>query len=230
MSLNATSILRHIERKLGASHHLLEISQDDMIDTIVFETLPTFSNYFPHFDQLEVTPGTGDDVPGHMGWYFLRTDFEILGVSKVLINFIESGIPNISAYYSNPFDMQLTSDMESAVLNPTTFKYRAPDKVEIFPKNTYIQSMYVEIKCVHPKHFQTIPMNLREEFLKLAYYDICESIYPIRHRFQSIGTTFGNIDLFMDQIEQASDKRQELIETWRSNVLKNSQRKKLFIY
>lgn len=229
MSLNATSILRHIERKLGASHHLLELSQDDIIDTVVQETLPTFSNYFPYFDQLNVNPGQ-DNVPGHMGWYFLRTEFEVLGVSKVLINYIESGIPNLSAYYSNPFDMQLLSDMESAVLNPTTFKYRAPDKVEIFPKNTYIQSMYVEIKCIHPKHFQTIPMNLREEFLKLAHYDVCESLYPIRRRFQNIGTTFGSLDLFMEQLENAADKKEELLEKWKTNVLKNSNRKKLFIY
>jgi hypothetical protein len=229
MPISATTVLRHIERKLGVSHHTLELERDDLIRTIVEETIPTFSLYFPLRRRLLVEPGK-DDVEGRYGVYYLKSEFEIIGISRVLINNIEAGIPNITNYYNNPFEMQIDANIQSSVINPTTYNWEKPDKIEIFPKNTFARTILVETKVVHPSHMTTIPLNLRDEFNALAYYDVCESLYPIRKRFSQIGTTFGSIELFMDQLEQASDKRTELLEKWKLNFLKSPERKKFFIY
>jgi len=229
MPINPTQVLRHIERKLGASHYQLELSREDIIQTVIDETLPTFSNYFPYEHSLLIDPAQ-DRVEGHIGVQYLKTDFDIVGISKVLINNVEAGLPNISSFYSNPFDMAMQNTLESMVVNPTTYRWVSPDKIEIFPKNTLIRELLVVLKVVHPKHMKTIPMNLRDEFYKLALYDVCESLYPIRQRFSNIQTTFGSIELFMQQLEEASSKREELLEKWRSNFLKSPNRKKIFVY
>jgi len=230
MALNPTVVLRHIERKLGASHHQLELSQEDIIQTVIDESLLTFSNYFPHFVKIEVNPEE-DLVEGHNnGVYHLKTEHQVLGISKIFHNNTESGLPNISSYYGNPFDRQIQADMMSLVENPILFEYHAPNIFEVYPKSMYWRQFLVQCRVVHPAHMATIPLSMRDEFLKLALYDVQESLLKIRHHFSNINTTFGNIELFMQDLEEASQKRQELLELWRGNFAKSSKRKKIWVY
>lgn len=229
MPLNATIVLRNIFMELGASHQQLELDQEDIIKTVEEITVPTFSHYFPHEDKQVLAPDN-DGVPGSRGLYYVRSDFEVLGVKKVLINNIEAGVPNISGYFSDPISMQIQANIDSAWLNPVTFKFHSPDIVEIFPKNTLIRQMLVVLKVMHAKHLGTIRTDMREEFLKLAVLDVKRALYPIRKRFQTIGTTFGNIEPFIEQLENARQDREDLLDKWKTEAPKSSQKQKLFIY
>ena len=228
MSLSPTTVLRHIERRLGVSHHQLELSRDQIMDTVFEETLITFSTYFPHHHRI-IIDRVKDAVEGRVGVYYLKTDFEILGISKILTDNLESNM-NISTYFHNPIDRQILANTESAVINPTTFRWEPPDKLEIFPKNIFPYNILCELKVVHPKHLKTIPLSLREEFLKLALYDVQISLLQIRRYFETISTNFGEIQLFLQELEEAPDKREELLEVWRTNLLRTPYRKKIFVY
>jgi hypothetical protein len=230
MPMSATDTLRHIERKLGASFQRLELDQDEIMDTVISETLPTFSNYFPYHHRHIVVPER-DQVVDRYGVYYLKTDFDVLGISKISIDGgnVMGAIPR-AQINTNPFDMKISSDMLSAIENPLTFNYEAPDKLEIFPKGLITNVILVEMKVVHPSHLRTIPLNMREQFLKLALYDVQDSLHKIRRHFENMNTTFMNIELFLQDLEEASTKREDLLETWRSNFLKSHHNKKLYIY
>ena len=70
---------------------------------------------------------------------------------------------------------------------------------------------------------------MREQFLKLALDDVLISLYPIRHRFDSLNTPYGQIQLFMDLVDNASSDRESLLDSWRENILRQDNAKKIWI-
>jgi hypothetical protein len=231
MALNSTSVIRRIESELGASIHVLEASGEDILKIVREEVLPLFSIYFPYLFKKVVHP-VEDAVPGHDGWYYIKTDLEVLGLTKILTDNIESGAVGLRIvnYAGDPYDRQIEANFRSGTINPTLFEYHHPNMFEIFPKNNYFRGFLCEVKAIHPSHLQTIPPLLREEFMKACVIEVCKALYPIRHYFANMNTAFGSIELFMQKLEGAEDKREQLLQSWRENMLKNSNRKKIFVY
>jgi hypothetical protein len=233
--LNATLILRYLEKKLGYRFNDLEISPNDIIENIQTDSLETFSKYFPYVERHYIDV-TKDRVEQYQNQYYLKTDLQVLAVKQVFLgnNFGDGGDPYATARYcpkhNNFFDIQLRNDMASLSTVPVTFNFIYPNRVEIYPSNYTKGKILTELHCVHSKDFSTIPLNMKDEFLKLCLYDTQEVLYQIRHRFANLQTAFGNIELFIDDLQSAPDKKDELIEKWRRNAYKSSKRKKLYIY
>lgn len=228
MAFNSTDVLQYIEMNLGASIQILELTPEEIMETVTKVTLPTFSLYYPHFHMIRVKPKE-DAVPGRFNCFYLKTDFEIIGVTKVLSeNYLgNQGLP--MAYYdSDPINRQMTADIASMFFQPLTFDYESPNILSVYPKTLLTGQLEVQLKVVHPSHLGTIPFSLREEFLECALVDVRRALYPIRQRFQQINTTFGNIELFMDKLESANDDRKEILQRWRENFMKTSRRKKFY--
>jgi len=93
-----------------------------------------------------------------------------------------------------------------------------------------MSNLLVELKAVHPAHMETVTVAMREHFMKLAYLDVASALFPIRQRFANMNTIYGSIELFMDKLAEAKDKRDELLEKFRVNFLKDSKRKKIYMY
>jgi len=229
MAMNPTDVLQYIELNLGASLQVLELDANDIMSVVRTQTIPTFSIYYPNYQLLTITPAE-DKVPNRFNTFYLKTDAEIIGVSKVLAeNYMgNSGLP-LAYYDSDPVNRQMTADIASMFLQPITFDYEPPNIVSIYPKTQLLGKFTVQIKTVHPEHLATIPFGYRNEFLECALYDVRIALYPIRQRFASINTTFGNIELFMDKLESASEDKKQLLEKWRTNFNKSSNHRKIFI-
>jgi hypothetical protein len=129
----------------------------------------------------------------------------------------------------NPFETQMLNDFVSMTVTPITWEYIAPNRITIYPKIVQYQSAILEVKAIHPKHLKTIPMNMRDEFLKMALLDVLVSLYPLRHRFESFNTAYGELRPFLDMVDRATDERTALLEKWQSQVLKASKAKRIFI-
>lgn len=229
MAFNSSMVLQSIERNLGATLQVLELSTEEIMDVIRHETLPTFSKYYPFYTLLKIHP-IEDKVPNRFNAFYIKTDFELLGVSKILAeNYMGNGGLPLANIDSDPINRQFTADIASMYIQPITFDFEEPNIVSVYPKSALMGTFMLEIKVVHPDHMATIPLSMRDEFLKLALFDIRTTLYPIRHRFANINTTFGNIELFMDKLESASDDREALLEKWRANFYKSSKRRKIFI-
>ena len=231
-SVNPTMVLKYIKRKLGASRRPLPMTDEEIMDTVFEETLLTFSNYYPYMFPFIVQTDTAK-VDGYEGVYFINVgdDMSIIGVSKIFRT--EARMNNIPRNYvadGSMMDMQLMTDIRSATQIPETFKFIAPNKVEVFPKYIRDSNFMLELKLVHPRHLATIPLNLREQFLKLAEYDVKIALYSIMKHDSNLNTAFGSIDLKLEDLENAEDKRDALLELWDTKYIKEPNRKKIFIY
>jgi hypothetical protein len=231
MAINPSTLLRHIKRKLGASHKPLPMDDEEILDTVYQETLYTFSNYFPYMHNIQ-TDGVKNKVPGEAGVYFLETDgLEIIGVAKFLRGYdFYSGHYHPQYAPKDFFEGQMYADLRSAVAVPDTFKFIPPNRVEIFPKYTSTHEMMFVVKCVHPEHLGTIPVSLREQFFRLAELDVKISLYQILKMYDQVNTAFGTIELKIDDLEQAEDLRRELLELWDTQYMKEANRKRIYVY
>jgi hypothetical protein len=221
--------MRFINRNLGAALQELELSEEEMMRVVFQETLPTFSKFFPYKYRLQV--GNAQFVQGSLNTYEIPNsdNLEIIGIHKVFIsNMAQFGSTMIPLSY-NPFETQIFNDYVSMTVTPVTWTYIPPNQVTVFPKIVNYQTAILEVKAVHPRHMKTVPMNMRDEFLKLTLLDVLVSLYPLRKRFETMTTPYGTLQPFMEMVERSIDDRKELLERFSNLLLKDSNAKRIFI-
>jgi hypothetical protein len=234
MSITPTSLLRYLKRKLGASHRPLPLNDKDILDIVMEESIYTFSKYYPLMWGFDIDP-IKDKVPGKEGVYFIRSKetegVELLGVAKV---FRGETMYNTRRIFmdsaGNAANVQMLTDLLSFTDIPDTFEFIPPNKVEVFPKFIDSRGFMVVGKIVHPKHFGTIPLSLREEFFKLAEYDVKDSLWQILKRMGNMNTAFATLDLKLEDLEQAEDRKKELLDDWDTKFIREANRKKIYVY
>lgn len=227
--LTPTQVMRFINRNLGAALQELELSEEEMMRVVFQETLPTFSKFFPYKYRLQV--GNAQFVQGSLNTYEIPNsdNLEIIGIHKVFIsNMAQFGSTMIPLSY-NPFETQIFNDYVSMTVTPVTWTYIPPNQVTVFPKIVNYQTAIFEVKAVHPRHMKTVPMNMRDEFLKLTLLDVLVSLYPLRKRFETMTTPYGTLQPFMEMVERSIDDRKELLERFSNLMLKDSNAKRIFI-
>jgi len=154
---------------------------------------------------------------------------EIIGVHRVWLDNMNQFGGSMLPVINDPFQTQFLLDQLSKTITPTTFDYEAPDLVTIRPKIYNLGQAMIAVKTIHPKHLRTIPMAMREQFLRLALDDVLISLYPLRHRFESYTTVYGSLQPFFEQVDNAQSDKNDLIESWQQNYLKDSNTKKIWI-
>lgn len=228
--VTSTVVLRYLNRMLGTVVQELELSEDEMMRVVFQESLPTFSKYFPYRYRLVITEK--DSIgPQYNNTYRIPNNdhLEIIGIHRIWLGHNNQFGGNLLPLVNNPFETQLLNDFLSATITPTTFEFQAPNIVSIRPKIYNMGSAMIEVKAVHPKHMKTIPMDMRDQFLQLCLYDVLQSLYPLRHRFESLTTPYGNLSPFLDMVDNAKSDRDTLIQSWQENLLRASNAKKIWI-
>ena len=229
--LTPSIVLRDIRRKLGAVAYDLELSDDEIMRVVFQITLPVFSKYFPY--RYRVIIGPKDEIVGGKACYVLPQEkgMEIMGVSKVLVSNQWNYTYNsyLAAGMTNPYDSQLSNDFASITMPRVTWHTIGTTHIEIYPRLWGDYRAMITLKSTHPKHLRSIKDALREEFLKLAYLDVLESIYPIRKRFETLNSPVGTISLFMESVERAHDEREQLLQSFQENVLRSGDVPRIFI-
>lgn len=232
--LTATHLLQSIELDLGYKFTNLEITHDEIMQIIISRTLPEFSKYFPYQERIRINTQT-DLVPEYKNRYFLDSENEIININRLIgpskssPSDIIDGNPNPLTYGSSNFlERQLIADLSSAT-NPITFEYHHPGMIEIAPITSMSSSYIIVANVMHPAHLGTIPTNMQDYFRQLASLDVKSALYLLRNRFQNMQTTFGSIELFVDDLSQAMDKREELVSRMQKSSILSSKRKKIFI-
>jgi len=228
--VTCTDCLRYINRRLGTMRQEIELTDDEMMEIVLNESLVTYSKFFPYRYRMLIT--AKDSIGGgYSNTYLIPNEdrLEIFGIHRVYLDNVNQFGGTVLPIVNDPFTSQLLNDYLSSVITPTTFEFQPPNIVTIRPKIEIAGSAMLEVKAVHPKHLKTIGIEMRDEFYKLAYYDILQSLYPLRHRFESLNTPFGVIQPFLEEIDQAEANRRELLDSWRENMLRQANVKKLWI-
>ena len=229
--VNPTEVLRYIKRLLGdCVYDISDEMSDDEIMRIVFEeSLVTYSRYFPY--RFRVIVSEKDRVvTGSSNCYKLPNieGIKINGVTKCMIgNYYNYNI-NAMPITTNPFNSQLMADYRSMTSTPATWHFIPPNHVEINPQLLTHESALLEVRAVHPTHLNTIPLTMKDYFCRLAYLDVLESLKPYRKRYQSIQTPYGNIELLLDDIENAHSEKAALLDKFQEKHLLQSASLKIF--
>ena len=232
--LTSTKVLRYIEKNLGYKFTELELDPDEIMDDLKMFSIKTYSKYFPYVISINQSNLTLTD--NRLNKFVMNpgNDIEILSVNRVVTGNMDYSDPSImlrgGSSQGDAFSSVLANDMASMVANPITFRFYPPDVIEIYPAIIGLTQLTVFINCVHPGHFATIPTNMEEQFLKFALLEAKVSLYQLRHRFSNLETPYGNIELFIEDLQEAEGKRDELIEYWRKMSPRQANRKRLYIY
>jgi len=233
--LNATTIIRRLEKNLGFKFMDLEISHDEIIDNIKDEPLHVFSKYFPYQETCVIDPA--NKVEPYNNRFYVKTQNQCIGINRLIgssllgANYVTGLLHPVAAdmLLGDPISRQLNLDLMSFTSNPITCKYVEPGMVELYPIYNNIRSYILVMNVLHPDHFGTIPINLEDEFMKYVIADTQATLYAMRQRFSNINTPYGNIELFLDRFQGAEDEKKQIEEKWRTNSHKTSTRKKIFI-
>lgn len=229
--LTLTSVLRYINRRLGSTMQEIELSEEEIIRIVLQESLITYSKYFPYRFRMILTEK--DSIGGgYSNTYRIPNDehLEITGVHRVWLTTTHQYGSSIIPLVNDPFQTQFFNDLVSRSITPTTVDYQAPNLVTIRPKISHNNGgALIELNVVHPKHLKTIPITMRDEFLRLCLDDVLISLYPLRHRFESFNTPFGTIQPFLEMVDGAAGDRDELLNKWAENFLKDSKAKRMWI-
>lgn len=110
-------------------------------------------------------------------------------------------------------DIKIAAASASTMGRAPTFKFVAPDILEIF--NGWSSGTYeVDIELMHDPSLSTIPPTAFTHLLQLAELDISEFLYNKLKRKENLDTGVGNIQLKLDSWESAGREKRELLEKW----------------
>ena len=232
-------LVNHVKARLGASHHKLELDDQAIVKLLQNETLKTLSIYLPCFVEFKMK-GSECRIPGTSGMYHIpieHEDMELIGIEQVhqynLNNYFLGNSFNILggdvfAAMQSFSATRLMANAISAFVPPQTFQFMPPSSVRIF-NNTSESDHLLLLRTTHKKDFSTFSFGLRETIKNLCLADVCIDLLGIRNYFQSVNTTFAEINLNIDFLQNQADKREEIIEQLRMNQLKNPGTKKIYI-
>jgi hypothetical protein len=228
--LSLSYVVNRLKARMGAKVRRLEITDEQLVDLIMKETIPTFSIYFPYQHTIKINLKK-DRVNNFNNRFFLRSDIPFNSVTRIYPdsgNLV--GNSGMSGFGCNSgmegLMMQASANMQSFYSVPTTFRFIPPFQLEIDPVNIG-GIINCDLNAEHPD-VATIHAGLREEFLLLAEYDMKIDLLGQRRFFASIGTVFGEVNLNLETLESAEDKRTELLQKFDDKHYLNSTSKKIW--
>lgn len=225
-----TIVLRYLNRMLGTLVQELEISEEEMMRVVFQESLPTFSKYFPYRYRMTITNENILDKKYPNAYLIPNEDrLEITGIHDIWLDNMNQFGGSLLPLTNDPFQSQLLADQLSMRITPTTFEFRPPNVVIIRPRIYNLGSAMIEVKAQHPKHLKTIPMDMRDQFLRLCLDDVLLTLYPIRHRFENYNTPYGQLAPFFSMVDNAQSDKEQLLEQWKSEFLKQGNVKRIWI-
>jgi hypothetical protein len=228
-------IVNHIKSRLGTTHRHLELSDQDIVRLLHTETLMTLSVYNPFFVEYMLNTDQ-DRVEGSENTFNVPNElqgFRIIGVEKVLP---VAGIPpeygiagasfgvlgtDLSVGITAFLNSKLAAGIASTLLPPETFQFIPPNLLRVY--NIFQQGqLYCILRTTHRKDFGTVPFGLLETVKKLALADVANDLLGIRSYFQNVGTVFGELNLNVDQLKEWADRRDDVVDSLRKSMLKNT--------
>jgi hypothetical protein len=227
-SMNLSNIMTRLKLKVGLINIATPFENlDDVLLQIVQEiTVPVFSIYYPYKMSIPVNIHDYELLEKTDNYEkFLLPDFQNQKLLYVFdVNYDDSVLAGLGYYgggyplmMGNLIDQTMLSNAGASVMNmmipKITFKFEPPRALYIY--NAYSSSkMIIDLGFEHDKSLATIPDTCREEFLKLATLDVKENLYPTLKQYTELNTAIGNINLKLDDWQNADDQRRDLIEKW----------------
>ena len=225
-------LLKKVKRKLGLRTLPVTYTDDEILDILYEDTLPTFSIYFPttftmKIDLAHCKHAPVDTTNRAQRAYFLDLPY---GMTVLEVSDLQYFDGSISDYYAPQFNYgdsfeifntQIMQGMiESMIAVPIVYEFQQPNILIIEEPNGTLPSVVTcTFNIVHSKDLSTIRYTYLDFITELFCIDCKIAFYEEMKRYNNIDTTFNEIDLKIDDWENAKDKREELLEKWENKFL-----------
>ena len=225
-----TTLLNKIERRLGAAILPLpkNVGKSMWHEIIEEDTLPTFSRFFP----LGITTII-DNTCMKDGYYFVDKDLpdgaKIIGVQDVdweayrvssefdryAVNFDSLNFVARDYSLEDVAFQQVGTDLMSLFNLGIYPEFIAPNKVKLVSVSGSTVSKYMsfplKVLLEHPANLMTISPTMMETFERLAQADIATMLYQNLKFYDGFDTTYAQLDLHLDTIQEWYNKREDII-------------------
>lgn len=249
MANDMTSLINKIERRLGliplVPHLPAQFNKETWADIILEDTMVTFSRYFPNKIRFVLDDNTCNKTieDGKIVYYIKE---EMLGKAKLLgaidIDWQDTSGDNLSigqtagyGYYVpnhggledtlNSFiGYQNAADVASLYNNNIFVDFIYPNKIIISKAgnlNINLKSVVVNLLVEH-NTLATISPTKMETFEALATADVANFLYMNLRYYDNLETVYLNIDLKLNELEQAASKRENIIDEIKNSYVSAS--------
>lgn len=224
--LNPSLVINHIKRQLGHPVMKIELSDEQILETVQQESLREWSYYKPDTNTIAFNLNVeAFKVPGKRNeWYINEPDGrEILNIIELYqspSDLYALGHPPFGAF--REFDireqaLQISQAMTTKMFSSydVTFEFKHPNIVRISPVPTSGNRVIaIEYERMSHKNFSDIPNDVHRLFLDLATADVMIIIGRMRQKYSSgnLRTPFGEIPLDAEILQEGKEMKREVIE------------------
>lgn len=217
---NWDNLVMYIKDNLGADSNDFEYTDEQIVDKIKEHVLPRFSKFAPllRYYIMRESDNVIRTSPTYV-YQFLNFNYKILKINNVILS--GSLLDMNQAYTFSQASGDITdllistnyAQMSQINLSVNTWRYFAPDKIEIThtPTGSVISKDFIaEVACVHDNPV-TVNPDMYDYLRDLSLAEIMIFIGRIRSKFKQFSTPYGQIDLNADELIQ--DGKQLKLET-----------------
>ena len=246
VKLTPNTLLNRAKRKLGIKTFILPLSDEELLDILYEDTMPTFNRFYPRsailkldLNSLEPAEYATASLPqvsyGRRAYHIDITqygsDLEIIDIEDV--QSVNSDLSDYRVYnvgFQNGYDLFMDAFANASLMamlsTPIIFYYQAPD-ILVLDEPGIINRNIVSVTFLlnHASDLSTIKNTYYDKLNALFMLDLQITLFACMKHMDKIDTTFGQIDLKIDSWENAEDKRKELETEWESNFISHRQKK-----
>lgn len=227
---NMSQMITSFKLKLGLLSIAtpLEDLNDFILTVLRLETLPTFSRYAPYRFDFSIN---ADQLPcieeGYARSKYVLPEKmfpnqRILYVFDVKQNANLPGSGYATSIYAATMDTyagamlsQINANLISSIAPPFTFEFEDPNILTLYNMSCLLGNMQITLGLTHSENFTTIKATQWDSFEELAILDIKAALYETLKQYEDLSTSYANIQLKIDDWQNARDKREDLIEKWK---------------
>lgn len=226
--MNLSDVMTRIKYKLGIMNIASPVRNlDGMIATIIKDiTVPDFSVYSPDRYTVRYDLKDLEKLENYNSFEtYLLPDFKDKKLLYVYQVYYDDSTLSGFGHYGGALptiggDMiaqialsNASASLYSVMMPKMTFEFIHPRTLRIY--NQYSESKVVlDLGFQHDVSLASIPETARTSFMELALLDVKENLYPIFKNYANLTTAYGNIDLKIDNWENAESERKDLIQRW----------------
>lgn len=236
--LNETTLLRHLQRKLGTQlFNALPI--DYFLDVLNEETLVTWSSYYPKLIRgVKITQAcaipTFDPINNVQEYHKYKIpkfnpEDEYIGIEKFIFN--GQGCDQVYAGFNGPLADAAISKVRSILPIPAVrwhASFEAPDFCEVYPYRRVHQDFVLIMQ--RKVRLSEIPIGLCGIFKKLFVLDVKDTIYNDFPAARDSGVLNGvEINTSISDYSNAASDRDSVLETLDGDYFTNPERFETFL-
>ncbi len=221
---NYANLLDFIKLNLGTATNSFEFSDEQIIDIICTHVIPEFSKYNPLIRYYRMTYDNNlvTSDPTYI-YQFRNFNYKIMKINNVIPT---SSVEDLNMLYSQALRTN-SQDVTEYLMNvnymhmsniavaPHTWRFFAPDKIEITRTTdaiTFSEDFIVDVACVHPDP-TTVNPDLYTYLRDLALAEIMIYVGRIRSKFESFTSPYGEVQVAARSwVDEGNQLRRDTIE------------------